>query len=121
MNKRDKRLISMFIDYSLLAIAIVAGVFIIGIHVVQKNYYLFLFIAAIICSFKDVFGQSVGHRLLQLKLIDRSTEKAPAIWKRFVRNLTLFIWPVEVAAVFLRKDNRRLSDVLLNTDVITLE
>ena len=64
MNKRDKRLISMFIDYSLLAIAIVAGVFIIGIHVVQKNYYLFLFIAAIICSFKDVFGQSGEQREL---------------------------------------------------------
>lgn len=76
-----------------------------------KMYYIFLLVFMFICFFKDVInGQSIGKRIMKIKVVDLNGNKA-SLFNLIIRNITIFIWPVEALLVLLNKE--RLGDRLI--------
>lgn len=65
---------------------------------------------------RDLFGRSLGKKLLGLDLLDTQGKKPP-LWKRILRNITFIIFQVEIIVVALNGDHQRLSDQLLHLRV----
>lgn len=67
---------------------------------------------------KDFFnGQSVVHRKLGYKVLDKGTKETASRVQCFVRNLTGVIWPIEVVFVLVNPQ-RRLGDILAQTMLV---
>jgi uncharacterized RDD family membrane protein YckC len=62
-----------------------------------------------------VNGRSPAKRLLHLQVLDASGRPANEL-RCFLRNITFFLWPLEVLVLLLRQ-RRRLGDVLAGTHV----
>ena len=81
-----------------------------------KMYYIFLLVFMFIYFFKDVInGQSIGKRIMKIKVVDLNGNKA-SLFNLIIRNITILIWPVEALLVLLNKE--RLGDRLAKTKVI---
>lgn len=85
----------------------------------NKQYYIIYLLcclilyAAFIC--KDAKGgQSIGKRIMKIRVVDKN-KNVPNILKLIVRNITIFIWPVEAILVLLNK--KKIGDRLTKTDV----
>ncbi|RTQ51402.1 hypothetical protein EJV47_06245 [Hymenobacter gummosus] len=66
---------------------------------------------------KDSFrGQSLAKRVLRLRVVDRREGRPASVLRCFVRNLTIWIWPVEVLFAFFNP-SRRLGDFIAGTRV----
>ena len=65
---------------------------------------------------RDLFGRSLGKKLLGLDLLDTQGKKPP-LWKRILRNITFIIFQVKIIVVALNGDHQRLSDQLLHLRV----
>ncbi len=111
-----RRFFAFFIDYSIILFILISSLLIFrytppGI----KTYFVLLAITLIL--FKDIFGRSCGKSIMKLRLV--CNERTPTLWKRVVRNISMFIWPVEAIAIVTRSDHRKLMDAILNIDVVT--
>ena len=81
-----------------------------------KLYYIFLLAFMFIYFFKDVInGQSIGNRIMKIKVVDLNGNKA-SLFNLIIRNITILIWPVEALLVLL--DKERLGDRLAKTKVM---
>ncbi|WP_202079830.1 RDD family protein [Caldalkalibacillus salinus] len=72
---------------------------------------------------KDLLkGKSIGKRVMGLQV--RSSEnnnEVPSKWQLVVRNITMFIWPIEFLVLVLNKEGRRLGDMFSNTVMVIEE
>lgn len=76
--------------------------------------------AGFVCyALKDIFGRSLGKRLFGLKLVTTDDPQTPKMINRVLRNLTIFIWPVEAIVMLNNPDRRRLGDRLGHTMVVS--
>ncbi|MBE6571828.1 MAG: RDD family protein [Ruminococcaceae bacterium] len=81
-----------------------------------RMYYIIFLAFLFAYFFKDVVnGQSVGKRIMKIKVVDMDGNK-PSIFNLIIRNITIFIWPVEAILVLLNK--QRLGDILAKTKVV---
>lgn len=82
-------------------------------------FNLFLLMVFILYLLKDiVYGRSIGKWTIGLEVRDsNNNEKKPNIIKLIVRNLFIFLWPIEILMILFSKDNRRIGDKLANTEV----
>ena len=67
--------------------------------------------------FKDIPPLSIGKRLLGFDIYVLGSEERASTKQRVCRNVTLLIWPVEVIAMFISPEHRRLSDRFCGTIV----
>ena len=69
---------------------------------------------------KDSFGGiSPGKWIMGVMVRENeSDEKTPSFGKLFIRNLSIVIWPVEVIALILNSNKRRLGDILAGAVVL---
>ena len=78
------------------------------------------FIAAVaMLLFKDVFGRSIGKRIVGLKIVTNSGDAVPK-WKLVLRNVTTFFWTLELIVAVLSDENKRLTDMMLGIKVIKI-
>ena len=66
---------------------------------------------------RDLLGRSVGKCIMKLKIVNFDNEASPTLWQRLIRNITGPIAFVDVFFILLRKDHRRLGDILAKTNV----
>ena len=79
-------------------------------------YYFALLSCMFILIFKDIIGgQSIGKRIMKIKVVDLYDNK-PNIFRLILRNITIFIWPVEFLLLLLGK--RKIGDILAKTEII---
>ena len=65
---------------------------------------------------KDIIGgQSIGKRIAKIKVVD-SVGNIPNIIRLFIRNITIFIWPIE--AIFILLEKPRIGERITKTRVI---
>ncbi len=70
---------------------------------------------------KDFFsGRSVAKRTYGYQIIDNQSREVATEMQCLLRNLTLFIWPLEVV-ILLFSSQRRLGDLIAKTRVIDKE
>lgn len=79
-------------------------------------HYVSLAGFALFCC-KDSFnGRSPGKRVMGLQVVDNGTLESASPMQCLVRNVTVIIWPIEMAFVLLRP-GRRIGDWLAGTRV----
>lgn len=69
--------------------------------------------------FKDVFGRSLGKVIFGLYIVDAGTNQRADVSKRFFRNFSLMIFPVEALAVLISESNTRIADKLFEAEVVS--
>ncbi len=76
------------------------------------------YISMLYMIFRDCFGsKSIGKRILKLKIVSIETQEQAALVKRFVRNITWILGPLEIIYYLLTK--KRLGDHISKTKVIS--
>jgi len=114
-----KRILAFIID--MFAIGFLGAVISIIIELIYGETYLldFIFYAVIILLFlKDISYKdgSFGKVRLGLKIVSVPDKEKVSIVNKIVRNITLFIWPIELIVLLIK--NRKLMDSLLSLEVI---
>lgn len=114
---RQKRFIALIIDVTIIVLIGQLLSFI----AFGGEYYIKSAIFALVCTFiicKDcVIGQSIGKYLMRIQIIDIHTGNAASNLKTILRNLFIWLWPVEVV-FFLIEPDRRLGDYVSKTRII---
>lgn len=116
-----KRIVAFLIDHIIICVAFamlgMVEVFVkTDFELFWKLYYIFLLAFMFIYFFKDVInGQSIGKRIMKIKVVDLNGNKA-SLFNLIIRNITILIWPVEALLLLLDKD--RLGDILAKTKVV---
>lgn len=121
-----KRILAFIIDYIILAAAfsIICVILYIaeqvpmlsGSRLFYALYGILLLCVMVLFIAKDCYkGKSIGKKVEKLKVIS-SEGKKTTIFQLFIRNITIFIWPVEFILLLLNKE--KLGDRLANTIVI---
>ncbi len=65
---------------------------------------------------KDIIGgQSIGKRIAKIKVVDTNGNE-PDKFRLFLRNITIFIWPIE--AIFILLEKPRIGERITKTRVI---
>lgn len=120
-----KRILAFLIDYFLFMISIiVVSVFTLYDDYIMTEakfspfyyrcYIVVLFIVMVLFFFKDVMGgQSIGKRIMKIKVVCKETGDAPNNFRCIARNITIYIWPIEALLVLLEKE--KLGDRLAGT------
>lgn len=82
------------------------------------SYMMIIGLAAYLL--KDLFGgRSIGKVLFGLYVREyENSENTPAVHKLILRNVLIFLWPVELIAMLVDKENRRIGDKIGKTQVI---
>ena len=68
--------------------------------------------------FRDVVDKSIGKKIMKLEIINVLTQNKAGIRKRFLRNFTWLLGPVEIFVYFFI--GFRLGDRFASTDVIEM-
>lgn len=112
---RIKRLISIFIDYM---ICLYISSPILFLDIIKFEYEVIIIL--ILFSIKDLIfkNQSIGKKIMKLEIVNKENEK-PNKLILICRNLTLYIWPLEI--ILLLIFNKRIGDILFNTQVVEIK
>ena len=84
-----------------------------GYDILRIIPYIFYYCIGML---KDVFGRSIGKKLLKLQIISEYPNEKYMFFRRVARNITFLIWPLEAVIIILRE--RRLSDKILRLNVV---
>ena len=89
----------------------------------NKYFYIVFGVGLLIITVafigKDAInGQSIGKRITKIKVVDEKGCIAN-IFKCIIRNITIYIWPVEALLVLF--DKKKLGDRLAGTSVVECE
>ena len=126
-----QRLKSMLIDHLLMTLIIATGfLLLLLLLIVLKvdlnstdplNQKLIIGIFLLMFSMyfnKDIInGQSPSKKILNHQIIDNKTGRPATPIQCVTRNLTLFIWPIEIIVTIINP-TRRLGDFISNTKVV---
>ncbi len=69
--------------------------------------------------FKDAFGRSLGKVIFGLYVVDAGTDHPADPAKRFFRNFSLMLLPLEAVAVLISESNTRIADKLFEIEVVS--
>ena len=122
-----KRIIAMFIDWNLSGIpALIYSLFFLSLvnHFPQAvgfaviPFPFFVISLPLIFVYRDVIfrGQSIGKRILKLKIVDLETRDLPLQSKLIRRNVFFFILLVEIILIIIK--NQTIGDMITNTTII---
>ena len=117
------RLIAFMIDFALPTL-IVSTVFslivhdIMGLPVTNTEVMIWGYSLFISVMLKDLGGNSLGKRITGFKVISVIGDEKPKITQLLVRNLFVFFIPFDAMMVLLRRDHRKIGDLLAKTTVI---
>lgn len=115
-----KRLIAFFIDYIIILLSIFMPLMAFNFELVFDYLLLIVVIVLILVSIKDLIfrNASIGKRLLHLKIVTEKNE-IPKLYQLIIRNITLFIWPIDIIVLAITK--KRIGEIITKTKVINFE
>lgn len=121
-----KRIVAAVIDWNLCGMPALIYSFIFravvrshGISlVIGVLFFFFVLSFFVLFVFRNVIfgGRSIGKRLLGLYIVDKKTNELPSKQKLVIRNLFLFIYPID--AIFLIVNKQSIGDMATETAVI---
>ena len=83
------------------------------------NLIMITIISTMILIVKDIIkGQSIGKKILKIKIVDLKSDKSPNFLKLIIRNLFILVWPIEFLVLINDKKHHRLGDKILGTKII---
>ena len=109
-----KRIVAFLIDVMFVALlSIVLG------FVFSDNYRQYpAYIGFVVILIRDLMtpSGSIGKKILKLRLVNQNKNE-PNIGQKILRNITVFLWPIEGIVLLIAK--KRIGDMIVRTDVIT--
>ncbi|WP_298422329.1 RDD family protein [uncultured Kordia sp.] len=129
LASRKRRIVAFIIDHFIMSFLIVLLTFLfLGAdfmnatnfdEVLNNSLYIFLF-SFILYSAKDsVKGISIGKWVMGIMVVDdKSPNDTPSLARLFIRNLFIFIWPVEFIILASSNEKKRLGDTIAKTIVV---
>lgn len=119
-----KRILAFLIDYyciTFISMILINIIFIFFNREPDDGLVIRVFSLFVVCGLllKDGFGQSLGKRLGKFRIVTADGQKPP-IYKLILRNITTFIWPIELIAIAISESNTRFSDKLLGLRVTSI-
>ena len=116
-NMKVQRLVAAYIDNMVVSI-LCAPLLLLRIrHPAPWTLFCLALVYLTLFVLKDVPAPSIGKRLLKLDIYKYGTSVKASIGQRICRNILLLVWPVELIALLLSPNERRLSDRLCGTGV----
>ena len=126
----NKRIYAGIIDYFIACViqTILMGLFLIGPLLLNNIDTTNVFnvmtraFAITCCSWsyliiRDIIGKkSIGKRIFKLKIINKSDNSETNFIKRFLRNITWLLGPIDIIVFLISKE--RLGDKIIGTDVV---
>ncbi|CAL2090740.1 RDD family protein [Tenacibaculum vairaonense] len=122
-NKKFKRLFSMLLDHCFISLLIIPLILLelvlplIKPTLLVYNKVLFYRIIVIYLNKDFFYTKSISKRILGFQVIDIKTNKPASKFQCLTRNLTIFLWPIEIIVSFFNS-NRRIGDMIANTKII---
>lgn len=82
-----------------------------------------ILVGLIMLMFKDFYnGKSIGKWVMDIAVLDNSVlSNKPSKLKLIIRNILVFIWPIELFMTIFSKDKRKIGDKVVGTDVFIIE
>ena len=72
----------------------------------------------LILATRDMTGRSLGKRIFRLKIVSFNENEEVKLYQLVLRNITLFLLPIEIIMFALGKEHLRLGDYMAGTLVI---
>ncbi|MCL2048532.1 MAG: cytochrome c oxidase assembly factor Coa1 family protein [Defluviitaleaceae bacterium] len=132
-----KRLVAFLIDhfifsfvfvapsvfYILLSARVLTGEMPVDVTRIVISSILITAVILLIYCLRDVIkGQSIGKRLLGIGVRDISDNSlVPSVPRLFLRQVLIFIWPIEFLSLVSSDENQKIGDKLANTGVYNLQ
>ena len=67
---------------------------------------------------KDIInGQSIGKRIMKIAIRSDIDNSKVSIVRLILRNIFIFIWPIDLLVFLCSKQKKRLGDILNRTDI----
>lgn len=116
---------SYIISFIILAFVLACGV-IISVYEVKQGAFLIDHFELLIIGFmlfliivRDIpFGRSIGKRLLKMEIVRVDESRKPNIFMLFLRNVTIFIYPIEIIFyLFVFKGEKKIGDLISKTRI----
>ncbi len=79
--------------------------------------YWMLIVVSLYFNKDAIVGRSIAKRITKLQVLDVKLRQPADPIKCLIRNLTIFIWPVEALFIF-RNPKRRLGDLIAGTELV---
>lgn len=131
ININSLRIKAILIDYGIAFLILIFIEFVFNISGYTERYlfktdeyysFIIIIILNVLFILKDITGASPGKKLMKLKIVKNdNTETKPSIILLILRNVFLSLGLIELLVMLLRKDNRRLGDLVTNSRVIYLK
>lgn len=132
---RVVRIAAFLIDHFIFCIVLLPVYFLLAGHILfddstmsteqfsmlKRKLYLTIGLGVIIYLLKDIVnGRSIGKRLTNISVRDGANGvQVPPAWRLLLRNLTIFIWPVEIIILLLT--GKRIGDFIFKTQVVSVQ
>ena len=86
---------------------------------VSAAFPIFMLVSFFVYGLKDIVnGQSIGKRALGIAVRDRyDTSQTPSAGKLFLRNVFMFLWPIDFFVLACSAERTKIGDKLAGTDV----
>ena len=81
-----------------------------------SSYKFSIALGMLLLIFRDVFGKSLGKLLLGLEIVDIKSNKKAKLYQRLLKNITAPLTVIEGPIALLRKDKKRLGDIVAKTE-----
>ena len=66
---------------------------------------------------RDIIGKkSIGKRIIKLKIVNKNNENEANVMKRFIRNITWLLGPVDIIVYLITQE--RLGDKIAGTNIL---
>ena len=124
-----KRFIANFIDtflglqiFMTITIFLLAFMITFGLIRDYKKIYMILYAVVanlVIPLFKDIFGRSLGKKILGITIIDSKTNSRPKRWKLVLRNIFMPI-PLFLEGVVCLATGKKIGDHIFGLDVVSV-
>lgn len=133
MNLVEKRLMAFIIDitiigflgFLLFSYLIMSGKFDDFFYEFKINWILTIYFVSfldLLFLIKDITGSSFGKKIMKIKIVSNDNiEIKPSIIILIIRNVFLSLGVIELLVMLVRKDKRRIGDLVTNTKVTNLK
>ncbi|SEP89109.1 RDD family protein [Neolewinella agarilytica] len=115
MNLIVRRALALFIDAAIVGMLLSPAAFLISYFSLESSGGVFFtLVGAMMFIFKDFYSSdgSVGKKYSGIKLsFNASLDKGETNYCRLIRNLPLFLWPLE-GLIAVVNNGKRLGDIL---------
>lgn len=122
-NKNENRFLAFFTDMlmaGIVAVPLLIPVLFYGLENTLSYRLIILSLLYTLILCKDIYykGQGLGKHKFGMMVVSNNGKEASYL-QLILRNITFFIWPLDIIVYCINKDGKRLGDIIAGTKVVS--